>query len=216
MHRGEANPRTRSGVMALEILDTTPDWNRHRACFENASRKVLRLRQKVVMPTLPTAPARWVVDPDFNLDFHLRAGFGFPEPGPFARCSISRRSSCSHRSTSRGPCGRPRWWKAWKGQGGIAAASQSRGDGRRQPSRCSRKSTIWNAIRRPASSPMPVPQDLSPNDLMRQGINQLPGKIVGGVVSAVAARSRRSEGRSPIRAQPYGMPWTTPGPVVGS
>ena len=28
LHRGEANPRTRSGIMALEILDTTPDWNR--------------------------------------------------------------------------------------------------------------------------------------------------------------------------------------------
>ena len=58
--------------MTLEILDTTPDWERFRTRFENASRKVLRLRQKVVMPTLPTAPARWVVDPDFNLDFHVR------------------------------------------------------------------------------------------------------------------------------------------------
>ena len=55
LHRGEANPRTRSGIMALELLDTTPDWNRFRTRFENASRKVLRLRQKVVVPTLPTA-----------------------------------------------------------------------------------------------------------------------------------------------------------------
>ena len=46
LHRGEANPRTRSGIMALEILDTTPDWERFRAAFDNASRKVLRLRQK--------------------------------------------------------------------------------------------------------------------------------------------------------------------------
>ena len=72
MHRGEANPRTRSGIMALEILDTAPDWERFRNLFENASRKALRLRQKVVMPTLPTAPARWVVDPDFNIDFQDR------------------------------------------------------------------------------------------------------------------------------------------------
>ena len=27
LHRGEANPRTRSGIMTLEILDTTPDWD---------------------------------------------------------------------------------------------------------------------------------------------------------------------------------------------
>src|SRR6185436_680218 len=72
LHRGEANPRTRSGLMGVELLDTTPDWDRLRARFENASRKVLRLRQKVVVPTLPTAAPRWVVDPDFNLDFHVR------------------------------------------------------------------------------------------------------------------------------------------------
>ncbi len=40
--------------------------------FDNASRKVLRLRQKVVTPTLPTVAPRWVIDPDFNLDFHVR------------------------------------------------------------------------------------------------------------------------------------------------
>ena len=80
MHRGEANPRTRSGIMALEILDTAPDFELLRTRFDNASRKVLRLRQKVVMPTLPTGPARWVVDPDFNLDFHVRR-VRVPEPG---------------------------------------------------------------------------------------------------------------------------------------
>jgi diacylglycerol O-acyltransferase len=60
LHRGEANPRTRSGIMALELLDTVPDWDRFRTRFENASRRVLRLRQKVVVPTLPTAAPRWV------------------------------------------------------------------------------------------------------------------------------------------------------------
>ena len=61
LHRGEANPRTRSGIMTVELLDTTPDWDRFRTRFEHASRKVLRLRQKVVTPTLPTAAPRWVV-----------------------------------------------------------------------------------------------------------------------------------------------------------
>lgn len=80
LHRGEANPRTRSGIMALELLDTTPEWERYRRNFEYASRTILRLRQKVVMPTLPTAAPRWVVDPDFNLDFHVRR-VRIPEPG---------------------------------------------------------------------------------------------------------------------------------------
>src|SRR6202007_130729 len=62
MHRGEANPRTRSGIMALELLDTTPDWERFRNRFENASRRVLRLRQKGWVPDpvrkrLPTGVA---------------------------------------------------------------------------------------------------------------------------------------------------------------
>ena len=66
--------------MGVELLDATPDWERFRERFENASRKVLRLRQKVVMPTLPTAAARWVIDPDFNLDFHVRR-VRVPAPG---------------------------------------------------------------------------------------------------------------------------------------
>src|SRR5690606_29744340 len=80
LHRGEANPRTRPGSMAVERLDTIPDGDRFRTRFDHASRRVLRLREKVVMPTLPTAPARWVVDPDFNLDYHVRR-VRVPEPG---------------------------------------------------------------------------------------------------------------------------------------
>ena len=72
MHRGEANPRTRSGVMLVEILDRTPDWTRVLDTFERASRVVPRLRQKAVVPSLPTASPRWVIDPDFDLLYHLR------------------------------------------------------------------------------------------------------------------------------------------------
>jgi diacylglycerol O-acyltransferase / wax synthase len=32
-----------------------------------------------------------------------------------------------------------------------------------------------------AIPPLPIPQDMSPNDLMRQGIAHLPGSIVGGI-----------------------------------
>ena len=88
LHRGEANPRTRSGIMTLEILDATPDWEAFRARFEIASRKVLRLRQKVVMPTLPTVAPRWVVDPDFNLDFHVRR-IHVPSPGTLRQVTLS-------------------------------------------------------------------------------------------------------------------------------
>ena len=72
MHRGEANPRTRSGIMAIQVLESAPEWNRFRDLFDNASRRIPRMRQKVVVPTLPTTAPRWVVDPDFDLTFHVR------------------------------------------------------------------------------------------------------------------------------------------------
>jgi diacylglycerol O-acyltransferase / wax synthase len=84
LHRGEANPRFRSGLIGVEILDTTPNWDRYLNRFDDASRRVARLRQKVVMPTFPTTAPRWVIDPDFDLTFHVR-GCAFPNP---ERCGM--------------------------------------------------------------------------------------------------------------------------------
>src|SRR4029077_8141100 len=72
LHRGESHPSTRSAFLNLEILDQPADWGRLREAMERASRVVIRMRQKVVIPPLPTTPPRWVVDPDFDLDYHLR------------------------------------------------------------------------------------------------------------------------------------------------
>ena len=48
--------------------------------------------------------------------------------------------------------------------------------------------------------PLPIPQDLSPNDLMRQGFNRLPGAIAGGVRDAIygAAQAVGSVIRDPV------------------
>src|SRR5205823_6478958 len=72
LHRGEAYPATRSAFLNLEILDGPADWGRLREAMDRASRVVIRMRQKVVIPPLPATPPRWVVDPDFDLDYHLR------------------------------------------------------------------------------------------------------------------------------------------------
>ena len=186
LHRGEANPRTRSGIMALEILDTTPDWNRFRSCFENASRKVLRLRQRVVVPTLPTAAPRWVVDPDFNLDFHVRR-VRVPEPGTlrevFDLAEVSLQSPLD--------ISRPLWTATLvEGlEGGKAATllhlSHAVTDG---VGAIAMFAEIYDLERNPPPKPpppMPVPEDLSPNDLMREGLNHIPGAIIGGLVGAI-------------------------------
>lgn len=187
MHRGEASPRTRSGIMALEILDVTPDWERFRDLFENASRKALRLRQKVVMPTLPTAPARWVVDPDFNLDFHVRR-VRVPEPGTLR--DVMDLAEVMLQSPL--DISRPLWTATLvEGlQGGKAATllhlSHAVTDG---VGATAMFAEIYDLERdappRPIP-PLPVPEDITGNDLMREGLSYLPAAVLGGVVGAVA------------------------------
>jgi diacylglycerol O-acyltransferase len=186
LHRGEANPRTRSGIMALELLDTTPDWDRFRARFENASRRVLRLRQKVVVPTLPTAAPRWVIDPDFNLDFHVRR-VRVSEPGTlrqvFDLAEVMLQSPLD--------ISRPLWTVTLVeglAEGRAATLlhlSHAVTDG---VGSVEMFAEIYDLERDPpprAMPPQPIPEDLTPNDLMRQGINHLPMAVVGGVLGAV-------------------------------
>lgn len=67
----EQNPRLRSTITSVLFLDRTPDLDRLRRRFERATRRVPRLRQRVVGNPLSLAPPRWQVDPDFRLDDHL-------------------------------------------------------------------------------------------------------------------------------------------------
>jgi diacylglycerol O-acyltransferase len=187
MHRGEANPRTRSGIMALEILDSAPNWERFRTRFENASRRALRLRQKVVLPTLPTAPARWVVDPDFNLDFHVRR-VRVPQPGTLREVlDLAEVILQSPLDISR-----PLWTATLvEGlEGGKAASllhlSHAVTDG---VGATTMFAEIYDLERNPpprSEPPVPIPEDLTPNDIMREGIEHLPAAIADGVSGAVS------------------------------
>lgn len=187
MHRGEANPRTRSGIMALEILDTAPDWERFRNLFENASRKALRLRQKVVMPTLPTAPARWVVDPDFNIDFHVRR-VRVPQPG--ALRDVLDLAEVMLQSPL--DISRPLWTATLvEGlEGGKAATllhlSHAVTDGVGALAMFAEIYDLERDARPRRVAPLPVPEDITGNDLMREGLNHLPAAIIGGLFDAAA------------------------------
>ena len=72
LYRGEHNPRTRAVMLGIEYLERSPEWDRLTETFERASRVVPRLRQKVVVPALPSGSPCWVTDPDFDLSYHLR------------------------------------------------------------------------------------------------------------------------------------------------
>jgi WS/DGAT/MGAT family acyltransferase len=175
MHRGESHPATRSAFLNLEILDGPADWGRLREAMDRASRVVIRMRQKVVIPPLPATPPRWVVDPDFDLDYHLRR-VALPAPGTLRQLlDLAELTLQSPLDTSRA------LWEAvyvegledgrsalltklshaiTDGLGGIALFEQ-----------------VYDTERDPEPRPMPpvpVPRDVTGNDLLRDSIRQLP------------------------------------------
>jgi diacylglycerol O-acyltransferase / wax synthase len=68
----ERDPLLRSTITSVVVLGGPPDHDRLRDKVERASRTVVRLRQRVVTNPLSLAPPRWEVDPNFDLDYHLR------------------------------------------------------------------------------------------------------------------------------------------------
>lgn len=68
----ERDPVLRSPITAVALLDRAPDWDVLRARMERATRLIPRLRQVVVPSPLRLMPPRWVLDPRFDLQHHLR------------------------------------------------------------------------------------------------------------------------------------------------
>jgi WS/DGAT/MGAT family acyltransferase len=65
-------PRQRTTMALLMVLDQRPDWERLRAAAARAVDAVPRLRQRVVDAPFDLSLPRWEDDPTFDLDFHLR------------------------------------------------------------------------------------------------------------------------------------------------
>lgn len=68
----EKDPMLRSTITAVILLERPIDREIIRSTFDRASRIVPRLRQRVRSNPLSLAPPRWEIDPDFDLDYHLR------------------------------------------------------------------------------------------------------------------------------------------------
>jgi diacylglycerol O-acyltransferase len=194
LHRGEAHPATRSAFLGLEILDRPADWGRLREAMDRASRVVIRMRQKVVVPPLPTTPPRWVVDPDFDLDYHLRR-VALPAPGSLRQLlDLAEVTLQSPLDTSRA------LWEALyvegveggraalltklshaitDGLGGIALFMQVYDTERDAPPR--------------PMPPVPIPRDLTGDDLLRSSLRRMPEtalsdgwKLLGNAAGAVS------------------------------
>jgi WS/DGAT/MGAT family acyltransferase len=68
----EKDPLLRSTITFITLLDQAPDRDRFRTTMDRVSRVVPRLRQRVTGHPYSIAPPRWAVDPNFDLDYHLR------------------------------------------------------------------------------------------------------------------------------------------------
>jgi len=198
MFRGEHDPRSRTAMLSVALLDVTPDFERVRGAFERASRSVLRLRQHVVVPTLPVADPQWIVDPDFDLDYHLRR-VALPAPGTLRQLlDLADLTLQSPLDTSRA------LWEAiyvegLEGGSGFRAAlltklSHAVTDGLGGIALFEQVyDTERDAPPRPMP-PVPVPRDLSGNDLLRGSLRRLPettfvaGQRLLGRAAGTAAR----------------------------
>ncbi len=68
----EKDPLLRSTVVCVLLLDSSPDWDRLPERLERSTRRSPGFRHRVVLPPLRLATPRWVVDPDFDLSWHVR------------------------------------------------------------------------------------------------------------------------------------------------
>lgn len=72
------DPAMRSTMIGLMVLDSSPDWPRLVERYDRTSRTVDILRKKIVEGPVGFAAPRMVIDPNFDLSFHLRR-FLMPE-----------------------------------------------------------------------------------------------------------------------------------------
>ena len=68
----EEDPVLRSVIIAMLVVDGTPDRARFAARLERLTRQVPQLRQHVIGNPFSLVPPRWETDPDFDLGYHVR------------------------------------------------------------------------------------------------------------------------------------------------
>lgn len=81
MWKSETASMLRSTCVAIDVLESVPDWDAFVATHQHAIRLVPRLRQRVVDAPLGLALPRWTEDPNFDLHFHLRRMSEFSTAG---------------------------------------------------------------------------------------------------------------------------------------
>ena len=100
----EAQPQLRSPIVAVEVLDRAPDWDRLLDAVEWASHVVPRIRMRAVEPAMQLGNPVWSVDPEFDIGYHLRR-VRLPAPADFDHAL----RMCRHLATEPFDKARPPW-----------------------------------------------------------------------------------------------------------
>ena len=89
-------------VGAVLIFDgPSPDYDEFLTHIRSRLHLVPRYRQKLAAPPLGLGRWRWIDDPSFNLEYHVRHS-ALPSPGTVARSTSARASSCGAVGSGRG------------------------------------------------------------------------------------------------------------------
>ena len=195
MFRGESDPRQRTAMASVALLDRSPGVDAVRAAFDRASRVVLRLRQRVVAPALPVANARWVVDADVDLTYHVRV-VRAPAPGGLREVlDLATAMTSAPLDTAR-PL-----WEAVLVEGvdvdGAEAAlimkvSHSLTDGAGALELLLQLYDFERDADRGPMRPLPVPEDHTPTDLVRAAVRQAPRNAAVNAVRRIGGTGRRA------------------------
>jgi diacylglycerol O-acyltransferase len=181
LFRGDENPRTRSMLIAVCPLQGTPDRERVVATLDRASRIIIRLRQKVVAPPIPMLLPAWIVDPDFDLSYHIRFHRLHAPGSPQALLGIVQREAMRKLDESR-----PLWEVTIvEGLNGDHAAvvlkiSHAFADG---VGALKLFAELFHASPDADLGPLPptpVPEDVTPDDLLREALRRTPHATLQG------------------------------------
>ncbi|TMK61285.1 MAG: wax ester/triacylglycerol synthase family O-acyltransferase [Actinobacteria bacterium] len=231
LFRGEQDARSRAALLSINLLDIVPEFERVLAAYERASRVLLRFRQHVVVPPLPVAPPQWIIDPDFDISFHVRRS-RLPEPGTIRQLlDFAQPIYAAPFDTAR-----PLWEAhlvEGLTEGGARAAlvlktNHALSDGVGGMELARQLYDFERDADRGPLPPLPVPEDVSPADLMRRAVRRAPVTLVGGAVRRVrgaagaGARTVRHPGRAVGDARRmlasarrmFGPPPTAPSPLL--
>lgn len=195
LFRGDADPHTRALLAVAYVLDRPPTRQAFVATFDRASRLIPRLRQKVVVPPVPLLLPSWIVDPDFELDYHLRFS-RLPAPaGPRELLEAVQAEVVTPLDAAR-----PLWEAVlFEGfRGGKAAAvikmSHAITDGIGAVRLFAALLDRERAPDKGDMPPEPIPEDVTPGELLEQIVRRLPASVlreVGSRWREVAATTLR-------------------------